>query len=166
MNFLEKDLEEIILQTPNLELNKRGLSLFGRKLKQLKIGNYGTADIVTIDRVYNTNSSGGIIPVLSITVYELKKDKIGISAFLQAVRYLKGIQSYLINRSFNFDVDYSICLIGKTIDLNSSYCYLCDLLPYTDFNFMSFLSNYTYSFTYDGIYFNEHFGYKLNEEGF
>ena len=53
MKFLEKDLEEIIFETSNKELNERGLFVYGKKYRQLRIGNYGVADLVVVDRTPN-----------------------------------------------------------------------------------------------------------------
>ena len=50
MKFLEKDLEDIIFEAPREELAKRGLHIEGKMYRQLRIGNYGIADLVTIQR--------------------------------------------------------------------------------------------------------------------
>ena len=99
MKFLEKDLEDIIWESDNIKLRKRGLSINGIKKRQLKIGNYGIADLVTCYKSINDFNNG-----LIVTVYELKKEKAGISAFLQALRYCKGIK--LIYRKGNLILMY------------------------------------------------------------
>lgn len=160
MKFLECDLEEIIFNTRNELLIDRGLSITGKKRRQLRIGNYGIADIVTLERC-----SGQIL----ITVFELKKEEIGISAFLQASGYVKGIKSYLDKRGLFKDLDlyFRIVLIGKTLKTQSAYSYLCDILPDLDCVFGNkFLYNYSYSYDFDGIVFEEESGYKLKKEGF
>jgi len=158
MKFLEKDLEEILHTSDREELKSRGLNINGKLLRQVKIGAYGVADLIGVSRdthIYNGQVSR---QWLSVTIYELKKDKIGISAFLQALNYLRGIDSYLGKRG-NLDYDLNIVLIGSKIDNNSSFIYLPDYL--TD----GFLSNYTYSYDVDGLSFKEHYGYKLMNEG-
>lgn len=50
MNFLEKNLEDIIYETNNKYLRERGLFINGIKKRQLRIGNYGIADIVTFKK--------------------------------------------------------------------------------------------------------------------
>jgi len=177
MKFLEKDLEEIIYETYNdnpKELQKRGLYLNGKIKRQLRIGNYGIADLVTferdIDYEYNPDrfiDKDGvktmifecyINPKLVITVYELKKDKIGISAYLQALKYVKGIQSYLDKREFNNNVEYNIVLIGNELDTSGSFCFI----P----NFSSNVKFYTYSYGVNGIKFRNKEGYVLTDENF
>src|SRR5690606_38569854 len=127
MDFLEKDLEEIIYLSDRDELSNRGLKDYGRFFRQFRIGNYGVADIISVSRPYynklmNENAKG------LITVYELKKDKISVSAFFQAVGYLKGIRTYLEKRGKEHLFNYCICLIGKNIDLNSTITFLPSLL--------------------------------------
>lgn len=78
MQFLEKDLENIIWETNNKKLQEKGLLIEGKKFRQLRIGNYGICDILTVQREnYYLGFS-----YLNITIYELKKEKAGILAFL------------------------------------------------------------------------------------
>ena len=72
MKFLEKNLEDIIWEASNEKLQERGLNISGKKLRQLRIGNYGIADLVTFDRDYYHTEY--LHPFLNITVYELKKN--------------------------------------------------------------------------------------------
>ncbi len=44
MKFLEKDLEQIIFESGMDSLNERGLYIRGKRLRQVRIGNYGIAD--------------------------------------------------------------------------------------------------------------------------
>jgi len=156
MDFLEKDLEEIIYNANKEELHKRGLFINGKLFRQLRIGNYGIADLVEVERL-----SGQ----LYITVYELKKDKIGISAFLQGLNYVRGIKSYIEKeRGKSISVYFQIVLIGKKIDSNSSFCYLPEFL--INFDGANFLTNYTYSYSVNGIIFKEESEYDLIDKGF
>lgn len=83
MKFLEKDLEDIIFNADNESLQSRGLEIRGFKKRQLNIGNYGIADIVTFERSNYIDEEyaeyvGGENKTHSrpiITVYELKKNK-------------------------------------------------------------------------------------------
>lgn len=173
MNFLEKDLEEIIYNADREKLSERGLYISATEIlkRQLKIGNYGIADLVSFKRPYfhkylKETCKG------SISVYELKKDRISISTFLQAVNYLHGIKRYLEKKGISENYDYNIVLIGKEFDDNSSFVYLPEIL-----NTFSYIDNidrpcifnlnlYTYSYDIDGLKFNEISGYKLVNEGF
>lgn len=168
MDFLEKDLEQIIYDAAKtragrMALLDRGLVIDGVLKRQLYIGEYGTADLVSFAWGRYPDGNGRICSELKITVYELKKNSIGTSAFLQALGYAKGIRRYLDLRAFNYNTKFAIVLIGATLDTKSSYVYLADFLTNDD---ELELMNYIYSYTLDGIEFICTDGYSLNEEGF
>jgi hypothetical protein len=165
MDFLEKDLEEIIYNADRELLQEKGLYINGILKRQLRIGNYGIADLVEFEKVYNEGVSG-FIPKLKITIYELKKDSIGISAFLQAVGYMKGLQSYFSKRKINYDINFYIVLIGKDIDKKSSFSYLTDFICSDYDGCLNSLSCKTYKYEIDGIIFKDESEYKLIDEGF
>src|SRR5689334_20163596 len=103
MRFLEKNLEDIIYEADLDSLHSRGLTIHGKRLRQVKIGNYGIADLITIERdVFNYAYAvqDTIKPFITVTVFELKKEIVNIHTFLQAVKYLKGIKRYLAHRGF------------------------------------------------------------------
>jgi hypothetical protein len=172
MKFLEKDLEEIIWKSNKERLAERGLIISGRLVRQFKIGNYGVADLVTFERpkyhkIYKEMVKG------RITVYELKREDISVSAFFQAVRYVKGIMSY-IDQHTNFsvcDFDYCITLIGS-YDGKSDVVYLSDLFTYSNAELAGDgVANcevriMAYEFGLEGIFFEDLSGYKLTQEGF
>lgn len=162
MKFLEKNLEDIVFNTPINKIYDRGLKtigLFGLRKRQLKIGNYGVADIATFSRCSLMDENN----YLNITVFELKRDLINIDALLQAVRYLKGIDRYIFyKRKKEIDVRYNIVLIGEKLDLDTSFVYLPDFLSKSDFEVKMF----TYQYDFDGIRFQEHKGFCLTNEGF
>lgn len=164
MDFLEKDLETIIWETDNEKLFNKGIFINGVKKRQLRIGNYGVADIVCISKQYTEPDNK---PYLLINVMELKKENAGISAFLQALRYVKGIETYLKHRKVKFDYKFSITLVAKKIDTNSSYIFLSDFMKYYYHGelFLT-LSNYSYKYTVDGIMFKEEFDYNIINTGF
>ena len=159
MEFLEKDLEQIISESSNFNLRQRDLPIFGRKMRQVRIGNYGIADLITVDRAtdFDFDENKIIGSRLIINVYELKKDKIGISAFLQAIRYAKGISRYLEKRGIDFDIN--IKLIGQEVDLSGDFVYISDILRYN-------VEMYLYSYKLDGLTFKRVLGYNLKNEGF
>lgn len=165
MKFLEKDLEEIIFNSDNDLLNERGLCLCKKLKRQLKIGNYGIADLIGFTRPFYDYSKGSKILIEDgrIQIIELKNDKINVSAFLQAINYLKGIRSYLRKRNFHtYNYIFEIVLIAKNIDKDSSFIYLTDLVQSENFE----ITYYTYDYKMDGIFFNLESGYSLKEEGF
>lgn len=178
MEFLEKDLEEIIFNAKIGDLQERGLCMPLNRKRQFRIGNYGIADIVGFERPYfhtyfNQHCRG------TITIYELKKDKVNISTFMQSIRYLKGIKRYLDKQTkhdFNSDsFNYKIVLIGKSIDMDSSIIYLPDIInndicddeiPLKLGSSYLNLELYTYSYELDGLQFKSHYDYSLVKEGF
>lgn len=171
MEFLEKDLEQIIYESGSEQLLEKGLYVYGKRKRQLKIGNYGVADMVTIVRPnYNFTFKEAYKGI--ITVYEFKKDKVSVSTFLQAIRYLKGIQRYLESRGKMELYNYQIVLVGREMDLSSSFSYLTDMISsnlyevgINDENKFS-LDVYTYKYKIDGLEFEREADYKLIEEGF
>lgn len=167
MNFLEKDLEEILRTTPNDCLGRAGLDFAYYSdmfFTQVRIGNYGVADMIAYSR-----HGGDIL----ISVVELKKDKIDVSAFFQALRYARGIQRFFELRGYKqngpfltksfYRVEIHIVLIGREMNTTGEtgrFCYLTDLMP---FNFFEF---YTYNYEFSGISFKKHEGFHLPDEGF
>lgn len=176
MNFLEKDLETIIFETPNEKLKERGLFINGKKKRQLNIGSYGTADVVLFKRGYDIEQfhdiDDNLITIthtnLSITVLELKQNKIDCNTLMQAARYCRGIQEYICSfRDKDVTLNISIILIGKEVSLNGDFAFLLndEIMPK--------LSVYTYGYDFDGIKFSrqEDFvkgdnGFKLNKDPF
>lgn len=164
MNFLEKDLENIIWESDNELLKSRGLLIGGKKLRQLKIGNYGIADIVTIEKKYDYFPCD---PYLSITVHEYKKDNISISSFLQALNYCKGISTYLHKREF-YAFTLNITLCGKNLDTSGSFCFMPDLLSFSNIRYgvVNKISFFTYKYELSGLNFINHNNYNLTLTGF
>jgi hypothetical protein len=171
MDFLERDLEEIIYTADRELLNENGLCLTGKMLRQVRIGNYGVADLVChakpIKPPYDDCWYKG-----EINVIELKNKKVGVSTFFQALNYLKGVQSYLEKRGIDDLYNYRITLIGRYVDLDSSFCYLGDFVKadnmltetYRDSVFN--VDIYTYDYDLQGLKFHEVTGYNLQNKGF
>ena len=163
MNILEKDLEEIIEKASIKELNSRGLHVVGKPLRQLRIGDYGIADLVYVRKDYELIERGvgyTEVPYLNINICELKKDKAGISAFLQAVRYAKGIKQYLESRGF-YNYKLQITLIAPKIDTNSDYIFLTDLIRSRERTNITQINNYSVTYNFNGIQFKDESGYSL-----
>lgn len=167
MNFLEKDLETIIYETPNEILQERGLNISGRKKRQVRIGNYGIADMITLEKSIPSLMNGDYNffrpDSTEIIIYELKQNKISVNAFLQSLRYMKGVDMYLKSRNFN-DYTIKLVLIGKEIELQSSIIYLTDY--FVDSNANPILKFYTYIYEINGLKFIEHENYSLTNDGF
>lgn len=157
-NFLEKNLETIIFETPNDRLTDRGLEIDGYKKQQVRIGGYGIADIICLSRDTDVHVDR-VYQVVNIHIYELKKDKIDANTMMQAYRYLKGIKRYFEKRKVfkGVIVNYIIHLIGKEICMGD-FAYLLGVIPN--------MNAYTYSYDFDGITFNNEHSYYLREENF
>jgi hypothetical protein len=150
MTFLEKDLEQIIFETDHDDLYDSGLPVYGKVKRQLRIGNYGVADLVTFSREGQD--------VLRITIYELKQNEVGVSTFGQAIRYAKGISQYILNhRKKNLSLHFEFILVGKSFQ-KGDFIYMTDFIPN--------LRVFTYEYEFDGIYFNECYNYSLIHSGF
>lgn len=132
MNILEKELEDLLYEAMLTDegvekLRERGLYCNGQPYRQVNLGAYGIADIITIG-VYQ---EPGCNKHLIINVYELKKDAINGSTFFQALGYCKAIREVVdhLGLLLHNDVTFTIKLIGKSIDLSSNFCYLPDIFP-------------------------------------
>jgi len=158
MEFLEKDLEEIIFNATKDQLFDADMPLLGKRFRQVRLGCYGVCDIL---HVYRDDEN-----VLTFEVLELKKEKIGISAFLQAVKYIKGIQQYLkkVKNRRPENYNYEITLVGRSVDTSGSFIFLPDIVSNCIPQFR--INLFTYKYGFDGIYFVLHDGYELTEEGF
>jgi hypothetical protein len=171
MEFLEKDLEEIIYLSDKRMLSDRGLYIDSKLKRQLRIGNYGIADLVAIARPYYSPCYKRFYKG-TINIIELKSKKISVSTFFQALNYLKGIQTYLEQRGHDSYYNYKITLIGKDLDTSSSFCYLGDLLcsHIYDQDFESetlvTVDLMTYRYELDGLHFDQVTGYNLTNKGF
>ena len=169
MEFLEKDLEEIIYLSDKDKLQERGLYLTGKLKRQLRIGNYGIADLIEIQKPYYHKKRfyKGCINIL-----ELKKDKIGVSTFFQALNYLQGIKTYLEQRKLDHLFNYKITLIGKTIDTNGSFVFLSNIFDSEVFDcdvsdhHKVKIELFTYKYEIDGLEFLQIYDYNLKNKGF
>lgn len=79
--------------------------------RQLTIGVYGIADLVSFDFFdYEDHKS------VDITVYELKKEKITSDAFVQVARYATGLKQFIESTDKKILVTVSCALVGTEID--------------------------------------------------
>lgn len=151
MDFLEKNLEDIIFNAAQTEegrsqLQERGLDLHGLTLRQVCIGD-GIADLINISTDGRKGSR-----ILRVSVIELKKEELNINTLTQSIRYfhaindiIRRVKSHCKGENPTWHcVAPSIILIGKSITAD-----LQMLLPV-----ISPIEVYTYSYTMDGISFN------------
>jgi hypothetical protein len=170
MKFLEKDLEEIIFESNRDKLADKGLYIEGKLLRQLRIGNYGVADLVSFQRPFYHTGFNSIVKG-TITVFELKQDSISVSAFFQAVRYIRGIQRWMSEYSKIDDCfDYQIVLIGKTHAPDVVYLPNLFDVEIGENEILSEMKTkvklYSYHYDIDGISFNDLYEYRLSDESF
>jgi len=142
MNILEKEIEDLICDCLDRDvsiLRKRGLTVYPYYIRQLELGSYGIADIVTFEKYGST---------LYVKIFELKKEIIDTNTLVQAAKYAKGIDRMLKNYNIgNHGIVYSFALIGKTIQRNGDFVFLCDMLN---------IDLYTYSIDMEyGVIFNK-----------
>ncbi len=141
-----------------------GLDIFGKLYRQLRIGNYGIIDLLEVRR-FNYNDCAGF-PQLKLIIYELKKDKISVSALMQAMKYVKGIDSYLKKRNTKLSYEISVRLIGKEINMeDTSLPYLPFIIPIHQSK-TNFLEFFEYKFDAFGLRFEYFEPVKLENEGF
>lgn len=151
MKFLEKNLEDILSETPQELIQERGLHCFmhHKLYRQVNCGVYGISDLVS---VYSTPRNINGCRYLTITIYELKQQKIDAGAFLQALGYQKAIARYISSRNLkNTFVQYRIVLIGSELDKKGNFCFLPDFTENTLI--------YTYEYEFSGISFKKERGY-------
>ena len=157
MNFLEKDLEDIIWETQKTQdgrnkLKARGLPINGKMIRQFNLSEYGQIDLLTV-KIYRD--------IIDVTIYELKQKEVNTGTLLQACRYATGIKR-LVEEKFEdilFDRDLIVnkVLIGSSLDLKSEFTYL--------YNEIEQCEIYTYEYSLEGIVFNLHDrSYHINDE--
>lgn len=154
MNFLEKDLEDIIYENANTESGKdflanRGLELRGHTFRQVNLGEYGIADLINIstDGCKAKNSR-----ILIINIIELKNGVIDGKTLAQAMRYYKAIydlkayaETYAKNNKTSwFNICIHITLIGKSVTDEIRW-----ILPII----FGYVDVYTYSYKINGLQF-------------
>jgi hypothetical protein len=171
MEFLEKELENIIWETDNEKLFNKGLFIDGKKYRQLRLGNYGIADIITVRKDFDIkycykDEKYKSFPYLNITVFELKKDKIGIGAFLQSIKYCKAIKNYFEKNRKQINFKLNITLIGKEIDKISDFIFITDLIFSDEIGCINSINYYTIIYNVDGLIFKKEGDYKLINENF
>lgn len=166
MEFLEKDLEQIIFEADKEKLNQKGLTIKGKIKRQLRIGNYGIADLVSFERSIDYDDN----PFIRITIYELKKDKVGVGAFLQSISYAKGIKNYILKYKPKMCFTFDIVLVGREVDTSGSFCFIPDFIDGKDYSYdqgsISSFNLYSYTYGIDGLQFNNENGYTLTNQGF
>ena len=120
MEILEKDIEDVVWYLANNNREKLyeiGFpELHRHTLRQVRLGEYGVADIIAWD-VLTGMLDGVKLRKVSVQIIEFKKDVIGHAALMQSHRYETAIREIL--QSFDIHFDEIICwhiLVGSDID--------------------------------------------------
>lgn len=159
MNFLEKDLEDIIHDGFMGDLLwDRGfhVSPKGYILRQVHLGAYGVADIVIFGITPKETKNGERDYILDINVIELKRDIINTGTIIQSLKYRQGITDFVeknygliaskLGRCNLIQDKINVTLVGRsiedTVEFKSAFSQL-----------FSFLTVYTYSYEIDGMHF-------------
>lgn len=151
----ENALEQMVYENCRAVLHDRGLYIpKGKKISQVKIGNYGICDMLIYKRPHYFAEEMGFSEH-EVTIVELKKDEININTVLQVLRYAKGIERYFERKGLAVSIKF--LLIGKRIEEQSSFCYLKDYSPF---------EIYLYDYAIDGLNFRPSADYYLSNEGF
>lgn len=146
MDFSEKVLEDIIWDNAQSHegrklLKERGLFIRGKLFRQLELGNYGRADLVSIEYIPHSD-------VIDVVVYELKKGCINVNALMQVARYVTALKSHGLDvGDWCSEIHISMCLIGDAIDKNGDFAFL--------YNDIDNVEIYSYDYRLDGLYFCE-----------
>jgi len=175
MNFLEKDLEDIIFDNAQTlegiyQLKERGLPITGIPYRQVNFGSYGIADLITVTTKKEIDGDGTrndfvmgyqsvlVANVMEFTIYELKKDEVNVGTLKQALNYAKAIKLAFSDSDISLSryPNIKIVLIGNTVEKSSSFVYMPD--------FFNNLSIYTYEYAINGIAFKEHSEYRQTKE--
>ncbi|GAB3988031.1 hypothetical protein GCM10028807_09740 [Spirosoma daeguense] len=159
MDLLEKDLEDMVYNASKSEsgrafLAERGLDIYGTLFRQVGLGSYGIADLVTIS--YNPNKLPNGARECRIDIYELKKGVVTIDALGQALRYKEAIEHFLSESPLKFIFYYGIHLIGDSIDWSRDFLPMAKAAAKADeIASVASIYVYTYQFDYDGLRFSQ-----------
>jgi len=158
MKFLERDLEGIIVGTDQVFLQERGLDLIDYELifRQVNLGSYGVADIVTV----SYKNYGKDEKFFDVRVFELKQNVINADTITQCARYMQGVKSFIATHIKNNKRQIKVTgvVIGSSFDANNNIEFLLQNIEGID--------GFTYDYRYDGIYFTGIGGYYLRNEKF
>lgn len=126
MKILEKELEDAIYDATDEQLQQHGLSdVVGtgiiRRFRQTNLGSEaGRSDLIFVTRQHFSHKCGS---VMRINIIELKREKFGIEALLQAIRYAYAVQSYMLYRKFK-QYDIRITVIGEAFEENNNFMFI------------------------------------------
>ena len=110
MDFIEKDLEDIIWNASQTdigreELKNRGLEIHGKMYRQVNLGDYGRCDLLTIS-IDGKN--------VCVHIYELKKGELSTSTLTQVLKYKRAVLDVLLGKLHNHQVSIKCTIVGRS----------------------------------------------------
>ena len=155
--FYEETLEDLIFNNAKTAEGRKvletcGLEIKGKLIRQVTIGNYGRADLISL---YVNGKEDGKHRVY-VTVYELKKDNIGKKVVFQAARYIYGLRKFFERSKYakDYSLNLKAVIIGSQIEDDGYYEFISALCPS--------LELYTYDYKISGLSFRK---ITLNDRG-
>jgi hypothetical protein len=161
MEISEKELEGMIYQAVQTSYGReflfaRGLDVYGKFYRQVRLGKYGVADMISVHslgrNMEHLSSGDKMIRWVDITVYELKKGPINTDAVLQAFRYISALKRLLKPKTSlpekRIGYSFNIRLIGDSLDQSTDLIFLLESLNHR-------VRVYEYNFDFRGIFFDE-----------
>ena len=160
MKILEKELEDAIYDATDKQLCQHGLSDIVeegilRRFRQTNLGEEaGRSDLIFVTRKHFSNNMRHD-SLLRINIIELKREKFGCEALLQAIRYAYAIQSYMSHRKFK-QYDIKVIVIGEAFEETNNFMFLPHVInrkPQYGFGEINEISVYSFGFAIGGFNF-------------
>lgn len=154
MEISEKELEDYIYDTECL----KEFDVYGKYFRQVNVGGYGVIDLLYV----NIERYPFDLPVINITIVELKKGTIDPSALEQICRYKIGLTRYIDslnirNPQVKENINIDGVLVGSGYSNAGDICFTIDSIDWLR------CIHYDVALK-DGISFDESCGwYKTNE---
>ncbi|GAB3701247.1 hypothetical protein GCM10027592_29160 [Spirosoma flavus] len=172
MEISEKEIETMIWEAAGTEagrkfLTERGLEISGTMLRQVGLGNYGVADLITMSFNWYGHKLPNGSRECAIDIYELKKEAIDVNALGQALRYMEAVRHFLGELNLNLHLYFGIHLIGKSINHSQNFLPLVRTVSNAQEFECSTVFLYEYKFDFDGIRFHRTEGsnYSMSDNG-
>lgn len=113
MDFLEKDLEDIIWNAAQTnvgreELKRRGLEIHGKMYRQVNLGGYGRCDLLAIS-IDGKN--------VCVHIYELKKGELSTSTLAQVLKYKRAVLDVLLGKLHNHQISIKCTIVGRSTNV-------------------------------------------------
>ena len=155
MAIIESQLEDFLFHemfNPKTLNERTGLWLgyYQAHFRQINLGPYGIADLMTMEYGQASGPSDDKRNYLDVNIIELKAEGVGPETYLQVARYASGVRHFF--RSFvnlsRTEIRINVYLVGKYTSMKPIDC-----IPIGDVNYVSV---YTYNISNDNIFLYKH----------